>query len=122
MLLATISLGALNSSKGIDVFMPINPALFVVLCISYPLLDVVRVFLFRLYKGKSPFEPDRSHLHHLLIDKGFSGHAKSVMLIILFQSFLLVFNLYIIKDLVFHNQLIVNIIVVGLILYLLKRI
>ena len=120
LLLATISLGALNSTKGIDVFMPINPALFVVLCLSYPILDVVRVFLLRLYNGKSPFEPDRSHLHHLLIDKGFS-HAKSVMLIILFQSFLLLFNLYIIKDLVFHNQLIVNIIVVGLILYLLRR-
>ena len=101
--------------------MPINPALFVVLCVSYPLLDVVRVFLLRLYKGKSPFQPDRSHLHHLLIDKGFS-HAKSVILIISFQSFLLVFNLFIIKDLVFHNQLIVNIIVVGLILYLLKKI
>tara|TARA_Y100001934_G_C12134743_1_gene669599 strand:+ start:196 stop:777 length:582 start_codon:yes stop_codon:yes gene_type:complete len=121
LLLATISLGALNSSKGIDVFMPINPALFVVLCISYPLLDVVRVFVLRLYKGKSPFEPDRSHLHHLLIDRGFS-HVKSVILIISFQAFLLIFNLFVIKDLVFHNQLIVNIIVVGLILYLLKRI
>ena len=120
LLLATISLGVLNSSKGIDVFMPINPALFVVLCLSYPLLDVVRVFVLRLYKGKSPFEPDRSHLHHLLIDKGFS-HSKSVILIISFQAFLLLFNLFIIKDLVFHNQLIVNIIVVGLILYLLRR-
>ena len=121
LLLATISLGALNSSKGIDVFMPINPALFVVLCLSYPLLDVVRVFVLRLYKGKSPFEPDRSHLHHLLIDKGFS-HSKSVILIISFQAFLLIFNLFIIKDLIFHNQLIVNIIVVGLVLYLLKKI
>ncbi len=121
LLIATISLGALNSSKGIDVFMPINPALFVVLCLSYPLLDVIRVFVLRLYKGKSPFEPDRSHLHHILIDKGFS-HSKSVIIIISFQAFLLLFNLFIIKDLVFHNQLIVNIIVVGLILYLLKRI
>ena len=121
LLLATLSLGSLNSFKGIDIFMPINPALFVVLCISYPLLDVVRVFLLRLYNRKSPFYPDRSHLHHILIDKGFS-HSKSVMIIISFQAFLLLFNLFIIKDLVFHNQLIVNIIVVGLILYLLKRI
>ena len=121
LLLATLSLGSLNSFKGIDIFMPINPALFVVLCISYPLLDVVRVFVLRLFKGKSPFSPDRSHLHHLLIDKG-NSHAKSVMLIISFQAFLLLFNLFIIKDLVFNNQLIVNIIFVGLILYLLKRI
>ena len=120
LLLATLSLGVLNSSKGIDVFMPINPALFVVLCVSYPLLDVVRVFTLRLFNRKSPFEPDRSHLHHLLIDKGFS-HLKSVILIISFQAFLLLFNIVIIKDLVFHNQLIVNIIVVGLILYLLRR-
>ena len=120
LLLATISLSALNSTKSIDVLMPINPALFVVLCISYPLLDVIRVFILRLYNGKSPFDPDRSHLHHLLIDKGFS-HSKSVILIIMFQFFLLLFNIYIIKDLIFHNQLMVNVIVVGLTLFLLKK-
>src|SRR3954447_781215 len=40
-----------------------------------PLLDVLRVFIIRLTKGVSPFAPDRNHVHHLLLNKGFS-HTK----------------------------------------------
>lgn len=35
-----------------------------------PLLDTLRVFSIRILKGKSPFVPDRNHIHHLLLDKG----------------------------------------------------
>jgi UDP-GlcNAc:undecaprenyl-phosphate GlcNAc-1-phosphate transferase len=49
-----------------------------------PLLDVLRVFIIRLTKGVSPFAPDRNHLHHLLLNKGFS-HTK-VTLAILFSA------------------------------------
>ena len=38
-----------------------------------PLLDTVRVFSIRIYKGRSPFSPDRNHIHHLLLDRGL-GH------------------------------------------------
>jgi UDP-GlcNAc:undecaprenyl-phosphate/decaprenyl-phosphate GlcNAc-1-phosphate transferase len=37
-----------------------------------PTLDTLRVFLLRIYAGVSPFAPDRNHLHHRLIDIGFS--------------------------------------------------
>lgn len=37
-----------------------------------PLLDTLRVFSIRIYKGKSPFSPDRNHIHHLLLDRGLS--------------------------------------------------
>ena len=33
-----------------------------------PGLDMLRVFLLRLINGKNPFKPDRSHLHHLLLN------------------------------------------------------
>lgn len=49
-----------------------------------PLLDVLRVFIIRLTKGVSPFAPDRNHLHHLLLNKGFS-HTK-VTLALLFSA------------------------------------
>jgi len=32
-----------------------------------PLFDTLRVFTMRLLKGNSPFHPDRTHIHHLLI-------------------------------------------------------
>ncbi|MFL5809136.1 MAG: MraY family glycosyltransferase [Flavisolibacter sp.] len=35
-----------------------------------PLLDTLRVFSMRIAKGRSPFSPDRNHIHHLLLDKG----------------------------------------------------
>lgn len=35
-----------------------------------PLLDTLRVFSIRIFNGKSPFTPDRNHVHHLLLDNG----------------------------------------------------
>ncbi len=37
-----------------------------------PLFDTLRVFILRLIEGKSPFNPDRKHIHHILIDLGLS--------------------------------------------------
>jgi UDP-N-acetylmuramyl pentapeptide phosphotransferase/UDP-N-acetylglucosamine-1-phosphate transferase len=35
-----------------------------------PLFDTLRVFSLRVIEGKSPFNPDRKHIHHILIDLG----------------------------------------------------
>lgn len=37
-----------------------------------PLMDTLRVFGIRIIHGRSPFSPDRNHIHHLLMDKGMS--------------------------------------------------
>lgn len=39
-----------------------------------PLLDTLRVFSIRIANGRSPFTPDRNHVHHLLLERGL-GHA-----------------------------------------------
>lgn len=39
-----------------------------------PLLDTLRVFSIRIFNGRSPFTPDRNHVHHLLMDNGM-GHS-----------------------------------------------
>lgn len=36
-----------------------------------PLLDTLRVFSIRIFKGNSPFTPDKNHVHHLLLERGF---------------------------------------------------
>jgi UDP-N-acetylmuramyl pentapeptide phosphotransferase/UDP-N-acetylglucosamine-1-phosphate transferase len=43
-----------------------------------PLLDTLRVFSVRIFKGKSPFTPDRNHVHHLFLDRGLSHAAVTV--------------------------------------------
>lgn len=35
-----------------------------------PLMDTLRVFSIRILNGRSPFSPDRNHIHHLLLDRG----------------------------------------------------
>jgi UDP-N-acetylmuramyl pentapeptide phosphotransferase/UDP-N-acetylglucosamine-1-phosphate transferase len=40
-----------------------------------PLLDTLRVFGIRIFNGKSPFTPDRNHVHHLLLDNGLNHRA-----------------------------------------------
>lgn len=38
--------------------------------LSYPFFDTLRVFFIRVYNKRSPFEADRNHIHHRLIDLG----------------------------------------------------
>jgi UDP-GlcNAc:undecaprenyl-phosphate/decaprenyl-phosphate GlcNAc-1-phosphate transferase len=43
-----------------------------------PLLDTLRVFSIRIAKGRSPFVPDRNHIHHLLLDRGLNHRYVTV--------------------------------------------
>jgi UDP-GlcNAc:undecaprenyl-phosphate GlcNAc-1-phosphate transferase len=47
-----------------------------------PLFDTLRVFLMRALRGKSPFSPDRTHIHHLLIDTGLSHMQATGVLVV----------------------------------------
>lgn len=46
-----------------------------------PLLDTLRVFAIRIVHGRSPFSPDRNHIHHLLLDKGLSHRGIALTLV-----------------------------------------
>lgn len=52
---------------------------------AVPLIDTVTVMVRRLWLGKSPFHPDRFHLHHLLLRAGFKT-SDAVLLIVLLHS------------------------------------
>jgi len=47
-----------------------------------PLFDTLRVFTIRIFKKKSPFHPDRNHIHHMMIDAGFTHTSASGILIV----------------------------------------
>ncbi len=44
-----------------------------------PLFDTLRVFGLRILGRRSPFSPDRTHIHHFLLDLGYS-HRKVTLL------------------------------------------
>lgn len=45
-----------------------------------PIIDLFSVFLLRLLRKKSPLLPDRSHIHHLLVESRFSHIQSTLML------------------------------------------
>ena len=57
------------------------------LILSLPLADMSAVIMGRLRAGRSPFHPDRRHLHHRLLRAGFS-HRRTVLLIYVFTQWL----------------------------------
>ena len=52
--------------------------------LSVPVFDTLRVMAQRILRGKSPFLPDKNHLHHLFIHLGFS-HSITALTEILFD-------------------------------------
>ena len=49
-----------------------NKPLFTMSLIIYPLIDLLRVFIIRISNKKSPFSPDKNHIHHRLLNNGYS--------------------------------------------------
>ena len=60
----------------------VNKTFFTIMIISYPLFDLLRVFIIRVLKRKSPFKPDQNHLHHILHKK----NVKPIYNVLLIQS------------------------------------
>ena len=50
---------------------------------AYPLIDALRIVIIRTARGVSPFEADRNHLHHALIDLNL-GHRKASLVLYLY--------------------------------------
>ena len=46
-----------------------------------PLFDTLRVFSLRIFNRRSPFSPDRNHIHHFLLDLGLSHRMISIICI-----------------------------------------
>lgn len=50
-------------------------------CVALPVMDTLAVMYRRMRLGKSPFKPDRQHLHHLLLDEGFAPRAALLLIV-----------------------------------------
>lgn len=48
---------------------------------AIPVFDTIRVMISRIFQGRSPFAPDKTHLHHLFIEMGFSHVGTTVILL-----------------------------------------
>jgi UDP-N-acetylmuramyl pentapeptide phosphotransferase/UDP-N-acetylglucosamine-1-phosphate transferase len=61
-----------------------NMPIIVMAIMVYPLVDTLRVFTIRAFKGVSPFTADKNHIHHRFILLGFS-HRQTVLWLYLYN-------------------------------------
>ncbi len=79
----TADLGALEGFRfrNVPAYMPIILPLAVMVL---PLLDLVMAVLRRTARRSSPFSADRGHIHHKLVDGGYT-HRQAVLLLYLWS-------------------------------------
>jgi len=71
-------------TMGYSPLASVSKPIFAMCVLVYPLVDTLRIFVYRTVRGMSPFSADRNHLHHLLIDGGCS-HKQTVLIIYSFN-------------------------------------
>lgn len=69
--------GTMSSWEGPKLGAPIAAGLGLMIV---PIYDTIRIFVKRISKGKSPFKPDKSHVHHFLIRMGL-GHDQVALIL-----------------------------------------
>jgi len=102
----------IEATQGVHAIMSPVTALWI---FAVPLIDSVAIMFRRVMKRRSPFLPDREHLHHIFLSAGFSdratlsimsllamlfaiigilGHVNHVPEWMMFAGFMLIFVLY----------------------------
>lgn len=74
--LATLSIEITQHSNAI-------PPVVALLVLSLPVSDTIVVMSRRLFNGKNPFKPDRTHIHHQLLDLGMSQSSVAWIIVII---------------------------------------
>lgn len=80
--LLAIKFVEINRSVAIDPQYYIKAAPGVAMAVlSIPVFDMTRVFLSRILRKRNPFSADRRHIHHILMDIGFSHNQVTLFLV-----------------------------------------
>ncbi len=85
----TVASAEVASVNTIDLESPLS---MIVGVLFVPLFDTARVFVSRISRGKSPFHPDKNHIHHKLLALGFS-HLTSTAILLLSTIGILILNI-----------------------------
>lgn len=83
-----IKFNELNLTPDLPFYIRSSPAVSIAILVI-PLFDTLRVFTIRIYRGLSPFNPDKRHLHHILLDLGLN-HIKAGFILISFNLLMII--------------------------------
>jgi UDP-N-acetylmuramyl pentapeptide phosphotransferase/UDP-N-acetylglucosamine-1-phosphate transferase len=88
-LISSYVIRTLQTHSTVEVYFnqdKISLVAFSLATLAIPIFDTVRVMGARIVRGHSPFKADKTHLHHLLINMGFS-HVGATLMELIFNGF-----------------------------------
>lgn len=72
-----------DAGRGMILDYAYCPTAMVVAILSVPVADTLRVMTMRVFHGKSPFSPDKTHLHHAFVGIGVSHSITALFEILI---------------------------------------
>lgn len=88
MLLAIMAIHFMNVNNSLPEFHAVKFSASIASAAAFiivPLADTLRIIVLRLSKGKSPFSPDKSHIHHAIMRLGVT-HSRTAMILALVNA------------------------------------
>lgn len=98
----------------------LNPLMVAFAPLIVPMFDVVRVSLHRIVRGRNPFLPDRSHIHHKLLAMGLR-QSRALLCILGASAVFIAFNIYLSPYLNINLLVLIDVVVWSGANYLLSR-
>jgi UDP-N-acetylmuramyl pentapeptide phosphotransferase/UDP-N-acetylglucosamine-1-phosphate transferase len=97
-----------------------NPYAFVFAALCIPLVDLLRVVLIRMIRGRSPLRPDRKHIHYRLIDTGLTHLQSTAILLGMNLTMILLF--FVLKEIAAIWFMLMILVLLGLVFTIPERI
>lgn len=94
----------------------VSKPVYAIAVLIFPLFDTLRIFIYRTARGNSPFEADRNHIHHRLLDLGLN-HRETVMTLYAANIFIILLAV-LMKDL----ESSISLVVIGIVATVLSHI
>lgn len=94
--IAVLCIRLIQLNVGVnDPVLPHAPV-FALSIVAIPVFDTLRVFALRIWSGRSPFSPDKNHIHHLLTNNGWN-HSIAAKILCAVHAIVLILG-YFLKD------------------------
>jgi len=125
LVLGLLTLKLMSSGSAGDIALNFDQKqlpLLLIAILFVPILDLFRVMIIRALKGVSMFKPDRNHIHHIIIDFGFSHRKASFLIgVVNFSVALIMFYVIMNFNMVASVFILVSIFVAGITLLFLMN-
>jgi len=125
LVLGLLTLKLMSSGSAGDIALNFDQKqlpLLLIAILFVPILDLFRVMIIRALKGVSMFKPDRNHIHHIIVDFGFSHRKASFSIgVVNFSVALIMFYVIMNFNMVASVFILVSIFVAGITLLFLMN-